>query len=63
MLIISPKIGRVSGSTIVKAMGRNFEDAEVIKCKFGNKLDKGKYIIKNKLQCERPKVEKPCLVL
>ena len=38
MLIISPKIGPVSGSIIVKPMGINFEDTKVIKCKLWNKL-------------------------
>ena len=34
---ISPKIGPVSGGTIVKVMGGNFEDTGVVKCKFGDK--------------------------
>ena len=59
---ISPKIGPVSGGTIVKVMGGNFEDTGVVKCKFGDKLGKGKFISKNELQCESPAVEKPCVV-
>ena len=59
---ISPKIGPVSGGTIVKVMGGNFEDTGVVKCKFGDKLGKGKFISKNELQCESPEVEKPCVV-
>ena len=59
---ISPKIGPVSGGTIVKVMGGNFEDTGVVKCKFGDKLGKGKFISKNELQCISPEVEKPCVV-
>ena len=59
---ISPKIGPVSGGTIVQVMGGNFEDTGVVKCKFGDKLGKGKFISKNELQCESPEVEKPCVV-
>ena len=59
---ISPKIGPVSGGTIVKVMGGNFEDTGVVKCKFGGKLGKGKFISKNELQCISPEVEKPCVV-
>ena len=59
---ISPKIGPVSGGTIVKVMGGNFEDTGVVKCKFGDKFGKGKFISKNELQCISPEVEKPCVV-
>ena len=59
---ISPKIGPVSGGTVVQVMGGNFEDTGVVKCKFGDKLGKGKFISKNELQCISPEVEKPCVV-
>ena len=59
---IDPKIGPVSGGTVVKVMGGNFEDTGVVKCKFGDKLGKGKFISKNELQCISPAVEKPCVV-
>ena len=59
---IDPKIGPVSGGTLVKVMGGNFEDTGIVKCKFGDKLGKGKFISKNELQCISPEVEKPCVV-
>ena len=59
---ISPKIGPVSGGTVVKVMGGNFEDTGVVKCLFGLKLGKGKFISKNELQCISPAVETPCVV-
>ena len=59
---ISPKIGPVSGGTVVQVMGGNFEDTGIVKCKFGDKLGKGKFISKNELECISPEVEKPCIV-
>ena len=59
---ISPKIGPVAGGTVVKVMGGNFEDTGVVKCKFGDKLGKGKFISKNEVECISPAVEKPCVV-
>ena len=59
---ISPKIGPVAGGTVVQVMGGNFEDTGEVKCKFGDKLGKGKFISKNELQCISPAVEKPCVV-
>ena len=59
---ISPKIGPVSGGTVVKVMGGNFEDTGIVRCKFGDKLGKGKFISKNELECISPEVEKPCIV-
>ena len=43
-------------------MGGNFEDTGVVKCLFGLKLGKGKFISKNELQCISPAVETPCVV-
>ena len=44
---ISPKIGPVSEGTVIRIMGGNLEDTGIIKCKFGDKLDKGRFISKN----------------
>ena len=59
---ISPKIGPVSGGTVIRVMGGNLEDTGIVKCKFGDKLGKGRFISKNELECISPPVEKPCVV-
>ena len=59
---ISPKIGPVSGGTVVRVMGGNLEDTGIVRCKFGDKLGKGRFISKNELECISPAVEKPCVV-
>ena len=59
---ISPKIGPVSGGTVVRVMGGNLEDTGIVRCKFGDKLGKGRFISKNELECISPEVEKPCVV-
>ena len=59
---ISPKIGPVSGGTVVRVMGGNLEDTGIVRCKFGEKLGKGRFISKNELECISPPVEKPCVV-
>ena len=59
---ISPKIGPVSGGTVIRVMGGNLEDTGIVKCKFGDKLGKGRFISKNELECISPAVEKPCVV-
>ena len=59
---ISPKIGPIKGGTVVKVMGGNFEDTGIVKCKFGDKLGKGRFISKNELECISPAVENPCVV-
>ena len=59
---ISPKIGPVSGGTVIRVMGGNLEDTGIVKCKFGDKLGKGRFISKNELECISPPVDKPCVV-
>jgi hypothetical protein len=56
---IHPKIGPVSGGTVVTITGSNFEDTGYVMCRFGDKYAKGEYISQNELKCVSPQVEKP----
>ena len=59
---INPKIGPVTGGTLVHVIGGNFEDTGTVKCKFGDKFGEGKFVSSNELQCISPPVEKPATV-
>lgn len=56
---IDPRIGPVSGGTVVKITGSNFEDTGHVMCKFGAIFTKGEYISENELRCTAPPVENP----
>jgi hypothetical protein len=56
---INPKIGPVSGGTVVTITGSNFENTGFVECKFGDKSVKGDYVNENELRCVSPEVEKP----
>ena len=56
---ISPKIGPVSGGTVVVITGSNFENTGFVNCKFGDIHVKGSYISENELRCVSPRVERP----
>jgi hypothetical protein len=59
---IYPKIGPVSGGTVVTIVGSNFENTGYVMCRFGDKYSKGEYISVNELKCVSPQVEKPGIV-
>jgi len=56
---INPRIGPVSGNTVVHITGSNFENTGFVMCKFGAIFVKGQYINENELRCTSPPVENP----
>lgn len=56
---IEPRIGPVSGGTVVRIIGSNFENTGFVMCKFGSIYVKGEYMDQNELRCIAPPVEKP----
>lgn len=56
---IFPKIGQISGGTVVTVTGSNFVNTGVVLCRFGSIPTNGEYINENTLKCTSPKVEKP----
>lgn len=55
---IIPKMGPISGGTVVTITGSNFENTGYVMCLFGNTYAKGEYISQNELKCVSPRVEK-----
>jgi hypothetical protein len=59
VLDINPREGPVKGGTVVTLQGTNFQNTGNIRCLFGDKETKGKYISLIEVECTSPPTDHP----
>jgi hypothetical protein len=59
---VDPREGPTKGGTEVTIYGDDFKERKKIRCNFGNKWTRGKWMAKNKVKCTSPPVDQPGFV-